>query len=97
MRPAMQTEASPLAPSAVKAQELYRQANTWFVISLLSSLLCVSLCLGLGGAVFCRLAMQSARHGLLSDADVKLKWGKVLTLVGSVMGMLSTTLWLVFH
>ena len=67
------------------------------VFSLLSSLLCVSLCLGLGGAVFCRLAMQSARHGLLSDADVKLKWGKVLTLVGSVMGMLSTTLLLIFH
>ena len=25
------------------------------------------------------------------------RWGKVHTLVGSVMGILSTTLWLIFH
>jgi|GEM_PF-4108765 len=93
----MQTEAPPLANPAAAAQELHQQATTWLVISLASSVLCVGLCLGLGGAVFCYLAMQSARHGLLPDAEVKLKWGKVLTLVGSVMGILSTTLWLIFH
>lgn len=93
----MQTEAPPLARPAVTAQELHQQAVTWLVISLGSSLLCVSLCLGLGGAVFCYLAMQSASHGLLADAEVKLKWGKVLTLVGSVMGVISTTLWLIFR
>jgi hypothetical protein len=95
----MQTEAPPLATPAAAAQELQKQATTWLVISLASSVLCVSLCLGLGGAVFCYLAMQSASHDLLADAEVKLKWGKVLTLVGSVMGMgiLSTTLWLIFH
>lgn len=91
----MQTEAPPLANPAA-AQELHKQATTWLVISLGSSVLCVSLCLGLGGAVFCYLAMQSAGHGLLRDAEIKLKWGKVLTLVGSVMGVLSTTLWLIF-
>lgn len=93
----MQTEAPPLAQPAATAQELQQQATTWLVISLASSLFCVSLCLGLGGAVFCYLARQSASHGLLTDAENKLKWGKVLTLVGSVMGILSTTLWLVFH
>jgi hypothetical protein len=93
----MQTEAPPLASPAAAALELHKQATTWLVISLASSLLCFSLCLGLGGAVFCYLAMQSANQDLLADGEVKLKWGKVLTLVGSVMGILSSTLWLIFH
>ena len=93
----MQTEAPPLASPAAAAEELHNEARTWLVLSLASSLLCVSLCLGLGGAVFCYLAMQSAKHDLLADGEVKLKWGKVLTLVGSVMGILSSTLWLMFH
>jgi hypothetical protein len=40
--------------------------------------------------------MQAAGHGLTADAEAKLKWGKILTLVGSVMGMLSTILSLIF-
>jgi hypothetical protein len=93
----MQPEAPPLARPAATAQELQQQATTWLVISLLSAVLCVSVCLGLGGAVFCYLALQSASHGLVADAELKLKWGKILTLVGSVMGVLATTLWLIFH
>lgn len=69
----------------------------WLALSLASSLVCVSLCLGLGGAVFCYLAMQSASHGLLADAEAKLKWGKILTLVGSVLGVLTTILSLLFR
>jgi hypothetical protein len=92
----MQTDASRLAPPPA-TQELHRQATSWLIISLVSSIFCVSLCLGLGGAVFCYLAMQSAAHGLRADAELKLKWGKTLTLVGSVMGILSTTLWLFFR
>jgi hypothetical protein len=89
---------APFSPQpAAAAQELHKQATTWLVISLASSVLCVSLCLGIGGAVFCYLAMQSASHGLTTDAEAKLKWGKILTLVGSVMGMLSTTLALFFR
>jgi hypothetical protein len=93
----MPPEAPPLARPAATAQELEQQATTWLVISLLSAVLCGSLCLGVGGAVFCYLALQSAKHGLLADAEPKLKWGKILTLVGSVMGVLATTLWLIFH
>ena len=89
---------APFSPQpAAAAQELHKQATTWLVISLASSVLCVSLCLGIGGAVFCYLAVQSASHGLVADAEAKLKWGKILTLVGSVMGMLSTTLSLIFR
>jgi hypothetical protein len=89
-------DAPPLARPAI-ARELHQQATTWLVISLASSLFCLSLCLGVGGAVFCYLAMQSASHGLVADAEGKLRWGKILTLVGSVMGVLLSSLWLVFR
>ncbi len=85
----------PDASAEVRAS--YQQAQTWLLISLVSAVLCVSLCLGLGGAVFCYLSMQSATQGLLEDAEDKLKWGKILTLVGSVIGILSTTFSLIFR
>jgi hypothetical protein len=93
----MQHEASPLAAPAATERELQKQAGLWLGISLVSSVLCASLCLGLGGAVFCYLSMQSAAHGLLDDAEDKLRWGKILTLVGSVIGVFSTTLTLFFR
>jgi hypothetical protein len=93
----MQTEASYPAPQpAVTLKELHDQAALWLGISLFSSLFCASLFLGLGGAVFCYLAMQASDHGLSDDAEDKLKWGKILTLVGSSIGILSTTLTLIF-
>ena len=89
---------APFSPQpAAAAQELHKQASTWLVISLASSVLCVSLCLGIGGAVFCYLALQAAAQGLTADAEAKLRWGKILTLVGSVMGILTTILTLIFR
>lgn len=93
----MPTEVSPLPDQVTGARELHRQAGLWLIISLISSVLCASLCLGLGGAVFCYLAMQAADHGLLDDARDKLKWGKILALVGSVLGILSTSATLIFR
>ena len=81
---------APFSPQPAAAQELQQQAKTWLLISLLSSVVCVSLCLGIGGAVFCYLAAQSAAQGLTADAEAKLKWGKILTLSGSVMGICIT-------
>jgi len=88
---------APFSPQPAPAQELQKQATTWFVISLASSVFCVSLGLGIGGAVFCYLATQAAGHGFTADAEAKLKWGKILTLVGSVMGILTTILTLIFR
>lgn len=93
----MQAEALSQSPSDEAARELHKQACAWLVISLASSLLLLSLCLGIGGAVFCYLSMQAAAHGLVQDAEDKLKWGKILTLVGSAIGVLSTTLSLIFR
>jgi hypothetical protein len=93
----MQTEASSPAQAPATAQELHKLAGLWLGISLISSVACASLCLGLGGAVFCYLARQAADHGLIDDAEDKLRWGKILTLIGSVIGILSTTLSLIFR
>ncbi len=93
----MQTPGSPPAAQATPSQELHREATLWLVLSLTSALFCASLCLGVGGAVFCYLAMQAVDHGLLADAEAKLKWGKILTIVGSVLGIITTTLSLIFR
>jgi hypothetical protein len=93
----MQAEGPSQSPSDEAARELHKQASAWLVISLASSLLLLSLCLGIGGAVFCYLSMQASTHGFVQDAEDKLKWGKILTLVGSAIGVLSTTLSLIFR
>jgi hypothetical protein len=78
-----------LAPAA---EELQRQARTWLLIALASIVLCLSLFIGVGAAVFCYLALRSAEQGALADAEQKLLWGKVLTAVGSAIGVASTAL-----
>lgn len=78
-------------------QELKKQATTWLVISLLSSVFCTSLCIGVGGAVFCYLATQAAEQGLVADAAAKLRWGKILTVSGSVLGLLASAISLLLH
>ena len=93
----MPPEASPLASPAAVAQDLQRRANTWLVISLASTLLCLSLALGTGGAIFCYLATQSASQGLPADAEAKLKWGQILTVVGSALGILTAILTLILR
>jgi hypothetical protein len=93
----MQPPATYQPSAATEAQELHKQAQTWFAVSVVSSVFCLSLCLGIGGAVFCYLAMQAATHGQTADAQAKLKWGKVLTLVGSVIGIISTSMSLIFR
>lgn len=93
----MRAEAPPLASPAIAAQDFEQQAVVWLAISLASSVFCVSLCLGIIGAIFCYLALKAAKQGLMADAEDKLKWGKIVTLVGSVLGILSTTLALIFR
>jgi ABC-type nickel/cobalt efflux system permease component RcnA len=72
------------------AEALQQRATTWLVISIASSVLCLSLGLGIGGAIFCYLARQAASQGLTADAEAKLKWGQILTLAGSALGVLTT-------
>jgi hypothetical protein len=94
-RSVMQPDATSPAPAA--AQELEQEAVLWLVIALVSSVLCLGLALGIGGAIFCYLARQAAAQGLTADAEAKLKWGKILTLAGSVLGVLTSVLALIFR
>ncbi len=73
------------APNA----DLKKQATTWLIIAGVSAFLCTC-CVGVIGAVFCFMAMQAADQGNLADAESKLKWGKIITIVGLVLGVLMT-------
>jgi hypothetical protein len=79
------------------AEELQQQATLWLVISLVSSVVCLGLALSVGGAIFCYLARQAAAQGLTADAQAKLKWGKILTVAGSALGVLTSVLALIFR
>jgi hypothetical protein len=41
-----------------------------------------SSCLGVIGGLLCFMAMQAADQGNLADGESKLKWGKIITIVG---------------
>jgi hypothetical protein len=65
--------------------ELKKQAQTWLIISAISFFFCA--CgFGIIGVVFCYMAMQAADHGNFADAENKLKWGKITTVIGFVLG-----------
>ena len=69
--------------------ELKKQATTWLIIAGVSAFLCTC-CFGVIGAIFCFMAMQAADQGNIADAESKLKWGKIITIVGLVLGVLMT-------
>ena len=70
------------APNAA----LKKQAQTWLLVSVGSVVLCSS-CFGIIGGILCYMAMLAADQGNLSDAANKLKWGKIITIVGFVLGL----------
>lgn len=66
--------------------DLKKRAQTWLIVSAASVILCSS-CFGIIGAVLCYMAMQAADQGNLTDGENKLKWGKIITIVGFAMGI----------
>lgn len=91
----MQPVASSVSHPA--ARDLRRRARLWLLIALASSVLCLSLALGVGGAIFCHLAQQASAQGLHADAQAKLRWGQILTVAGSVLGALTVILTLILR
>jgi hypothetical protein len=75
-------------PPGAPQEELRKDATTWLVISAVSAFACNGWCLSLAGAVMCFLAMQAADQGNVADSAAKLKWGKILTVAGIVLGLL---------
>ena len=66
--------------------DLKKRAQTWLIVSAASVILCSS-CFGIIGAVLCYMAMQAADQNNLSDGENKLKWGKIITIVGFAIGI----------
>jgi hypothetical protein len=57
------------------------------IISAVSFFVCSS-CFGIIGGVLCFMAMQAADQGNLTDGENKLKWGKIITIVGFAISLL---------
>lgn len=74
------------------AQALKKQAEIWLVIAAASFVVCGS-CVGIGGAIFCYLAMQAVDQGNIDDAESKLMWGKIITVSGAVLALLALLLY----
>jgi cytochrome c biogenesis protein CcdA len=43
---------------------------------------------GVIGAYFCYIAIQASEQGNREDAENKLRWGKIITIVGLVAGVI---------
>lgn len=81
------------ARSAGPRAALRKQATQWLVIALVTFFLfgCGN-CFGLIGAILCFLAMQAADQGHVEDAEAKLRWGKIITLAGLALAVLTAIL-----
>ena len=66
-----------------------KEAQTWLIVSLATVVMCTS-CFGIIGGALCYMAMQAADQGNLADAANKLKWGKIITIVGLLLGLVVT-------
>jgi hypothetical protein len=77
--------------------ELRKEATIWLVVSAVSCLFCGNCCFGIAGAIFCFLAMQAADQGAVADAQAKLKWGKIITIIGAVLGIIASLAYLALN
>jgi hypothetical protein len=69
--------------------EFKKRAQVWLIIAAASSVLCTCL-FGVIGAYFCYIAIQASDQGQREDAENKLRWGKIITIVGLVAGVILT-------
>ena len=65
---------------------LKKEAQTWLILGGISFMTCGCL-FGVIGIVFCYMAMQAADAGNSADAQNKLKWGKITTVIGFAVGL----------
>ena len=68
--------------------ELKKQTQTWLIISIVSFFVCGCNCFGMIAAIMAYLAGQAVDQGNIPDAEAKLKWSKILTIVGMVIYLL---------
>ena len=83
-------------PGAAGSPEIKKQATTWLIISLVSIFFCGNGCFGWIAAILAFLGMQAADQGNVADAQGKVKWAKILTIVGVVLGVLAFIAYIIF-
>ena len=86
---------APFGPPAPRDPEFKKRAQLWLIIAASSSVLC-SCFIGVIGAYFCYAAMQASDQGNRDDAENKLRWGKIITIVGLVVGTLLSILSVIY-
>lgn len=84
-------------PGGGPHEALRKEATTWLVIAAVSIFVCSSCCVGMIGAVMCFLALQAADQGNVADAEAKLRWGKIITIAGIVLGVLTIVGYTLYH
>lgn len=73
--------------------ELKKQATNWLVGAAVSFVFCGGInCLGVVGAILCFLAIQAADQANLSDAESKLRWGKIVIVTGAALSFITLAL-----
>lgn len=72
-----------------------KRAQLWLIIAAASSVLCTCL-FGVIGAYFCYIAIQASDQGQRQDAENKLRWGQIITIVGLVAGVALTILSVIY-
>lgn len=75
--------------------ELKKQTQTWLIIALVTWFLCGNGCFGIIGAILAYLAGQAADQGNIAEAESKLKWAKMLTIIGVVLTVLAIIVYVI--
>ena len=65
-----------------EAAELVRSSRLWLTIAAASMLLLVTSFSALISVVLCHAASRAAQDGQFADARAKLRWGKIVAVVG---------------
>lgn len=76
--------------------DLKKQTQTWLIISLVTWFLCGNGCFGIIGAILAYMAGQAVDQGNIADAESKLKWAKMLTIIGLVLTVLLIIAYVIF-
>ncbi len=76
--------------------DLKKQTQTWLIIALVTWFLCGNGCFGIIGAILAFMAGQAVDQGNIADAESKLKWAKMLTIIGFVLTLLAIIAYVIF-
>lgn len=89
-------EVPPAAPGP--GADLKKQATNWLIAAALTFFFCGGInCLGVIGAILCFLAIQAADQANLSDAESKLKWGKIVIVTGAILSFITIGLAILYY